>query len=263
MHYYQFNIGDYMRDTQHLDELEDLAYRRLLDLCYLSEAPLPVDVKEVARRIRMRSECERIANVLREFFTLTEDGYVNPRASASIEEYKQKGEKARASAKARWSKNKDLPDANALRTECDNDADAMLTNNHKPVTNNHKPEVSKNNVAALDFASLMMSDDQVAAVKAIRKKFGSKGKITQNVINAHGKEFEKARQMGMSNQDIIAEWEVRGWVAFKAEWVRRSAQTLPAHSQYQRPPTPIQLMRDEYQRQLATGELEIDPDEPF
>lgn len=263
MHYYQFNIGDYMRDTQHLDDLEDLAYRRLLDLCYLSESPLPADVKEVARRIRMRDQYDRITDVLREFFVLTDDGYINPRATASIAAYKEKSDKARAAINSRWSKNKDLADTDVLPPNAERMADVLPTINHKPITNNHKPEVSKNNVAALDFASLMMSDEQVAAVKAIRKKFGSKGKITQNVINAHGKEFEKARQMGMSNQDIIAEWEVRGWVAFKAEWVRRSAQPLPAHSQYQRPPTPIQLMRDEYQRQLATGELKIDPDEPF
>jgi len=35
MHYYQFNIGDYASHTRHLSDLEDLAYRRLLDAYYL------------------------------------------------------------------------------------------------------------------------------------------------------------------------------------------------------------------------------------
>jgi uncharacterized protein YdaU (DUF1376 family) len=70
MHYYQFNIGDYHTHTDHLSEMEDLAYRRMLDWCYLHEKPLPEDVAEVARLIRMRSHSDSIANVLREFFEL-------------------------------------------------------------------------------------------------------------------------------------------------------------------------------------------------
>jgi uncharacterized protein YdaU (DUF1376 family) len=54
MHYYQFNIGDYQSHTNHLDPLEDLAYRRMLDWCYLHEKPLPLDANEIARIIRLR-----------------------------------------------------------------------------------------------------------------------------------------------------------------------------------------------------------------
>ena len=39
MHYYSFNIGDYASHTRHLTAIEDLAYRRLLDLYYLHEQP--------------------------------------------------------------------------------------------------------------------------------------------------------------------------------------------------------------------------------
>ena len=62
MHYYQFNIGDYASHTQHLDEIEDVAYRRMLDYCYLNEIGLPKSVDEVARLIRMRTHSERNAN---------------------------------------------------------------------------------------------------------------------------------------------------------------------------------------------------------
>ncbi|MCP4984979.1 MAG: YdaU family protein, partial [Colwellia sp.] len=47
MHYYQFNIGDYTSHTSHLDPLEDIAYRRMLDWVYLHESPLPLSVKQI------------------------------------------------------------------------------------------------------------------------------------------------------------------------------------------------------------------------
>ena len=53
MHFYSFNIGDYMSHTVHLSLMEDLAYRRCLDIYYLHEKPLPEDIGEVARLIRM------------------------------------------------------------------------------------------------------------------------------------------------------------------------------------------------------------------
>ena len=44
MHYFQFNIGDYASHTRHLTLMEDLAYRRLLDLYYMREGCLVGDV---------------------------------------------------------------------------------------------------------------------------------------------------------------------------------------------------------------------------
>ena len=49
MFYYSFNIGDYQSHTSHLSEMEDLAYRRMLDWCYLHEKPLPEEVDEILR----------------------------------------------------------------------------------------------------------------------------------------------------------------------------------------------------------------------
>ena len=59
MHYYQFNIGDYASHTRHLDLLEDLAYRRILDLYYLHERPLNGDATLVAKQIGMRDDASR------------------------------------------------------------------------------------------------------------------------------------------------------------------------------------------------------------
>ena len=119
MHYYQFNIGDYKSHTEHLSEMEDLTYRRLLDWYYLHEKPIPLEINEVARQIRMRSHSDCITIVLQEYFERTADGWIHHRANAEIFKAGEKSEKASASAKARWNKG---CDANALRTQSESNA---------------------------------------------------------------------------------------------------------------------------------------------
>jgi uncharacterized protein YdaU (DUF1376 family) len=130
MHYYQFNIGDYQSHTSHLSDMEDLAYRRLLDWYYLHELPIPLEVTEVARQIRMRTHSDCIASVLQEYFERTEDGWIHHRANKEIAKTGEKSEKASASAKVRWNKK----DANALRTQSDSNA----THNTLPITQDTK-----------------------------------------------------------------------------------------------------------------------------
>jgi uncharacterized protein YdaU (DUF1376 family) len=129
MFYFQFNIGDYQSHTAHLTEMEDLAYRRMLDWCYLHQKSLPVEISDIARLIRMRSHTDSIASVLREFFESTADGWVNRRVQQEIERFAEKSEKARKSAKARW-------DANALPPQSEGNA------NHKPRTTNQEPSTN-------------------------------------------------------------------------------------------------------------------------
>lgn len=125
MHYYQFNIGDYKSHTEHLSEMEDLAYRRLLDWYYLHECPIPLDIAECARQIRMRTHTDCIATVLQEFFERTENGWIHHRANRELEKAGEKSSKASESAKARWKKH-----ANALPTQSEGNA----THNTLPTT---------------------------------------------------------------------------------------------------------------------------------
>ena len=108
MHYFQFNIGDYMSHTNHLSLLEDIAYRRLLDLYYLHERPLNSGVASVARQIGMREHETEVQAVLEEFFKLTDEGWINKRADLVIEDYRAKIQQAskagKASAERRLSK---------------------------------------------------------------------------------------------------------------------------------------------------------------
>ena len=97
MIWYKFHIGDYISHTMHLDDAEDLAYRRLLDWYYMGEKPLPLDTVLVARRIRLDEDVVR--PVLEEFFDKTDEGWVNTRADKEIHAYNVRVELNRRSGK--------------------------------------------------------------------------------------------------------------------------------------------------------------------
>lgn len=217
MHYYQFNIGDYAAHTAHLDEIEDLAYRRMLDYCYLNECGLPETVEEIARVIRMRTHCERIATVLLEFFTLHSDGtYRNKRVEDEIVAFREKSKKASESARKRWEND----DANALRTECEGNA------NHKPITNNHKPITNKNttprkrdDTVSVDYLISVGCDAQAAKDwLAIRKQ--KKLPLTATALKTIQSEADKA---GVTLANAIEIAASNSWAGFKASWLQNQA----------------------------------------
>jgi uncharacterized protein YdaU (DUF1376 family) len=134
MHYYQYNIADYRKDTTHLTLLEHGCYRQLLDQYYLDEKPLPADEDKLFRLFNARTQDEKnaIRNVLNDFWTKTEDGYVQGRSKTEIELYKDRLETASKSAKKRW-------DKGSMPTQCQPNATPLLTTNQELnnlITNN-------------------------------------------------------------------------------------------------------------------------------
>lgn len=101
MNFYPFHIGDYASATQHLTDLEDLAYRRMMDVYYVSERPLPLDRRQLYRLLRANSEAmrEAVDVVIAEFFTEGPDGWRHRRCDAEIERARAKSEKAKANGK--------------------------------------------------------------------------------------------------------------------------------------------------------------------
>lgn len=97
MIWYKFHLGDYITHTTHLSDAEDLAYRRLLDLYYMSEAPIPLDTQSVARKIRL--DLDITESVLGEFFEHTPEGYRNNRCDAEIAKYQHQVETNRSLGK--------------------------------------------------------------------------------------------------------------------------------------------------------------------
>jgi len=146
MHYYQFNIGDYASHTSRLSPMEDLAYRRLLDLYYLSEQPLNGCVTDVAREIGLVEQVDSVSYVLSKFFTLTDGVYFQKRIESEIKKFKSnaknKSKAGKASAKARRAKA--LSGGTGVeQTLNTTSTDEQLNINHKPLTNNHKPLTNK------------------------------------------------------------------------------------------------------------------------
>jgi uncharacterized protein YdaU (DUF1376 family) len=93
MIWYKFHIGDYLTHTVHLSDAEDLAYRRLLDLYYMSEKEIPLDTESVARKIRL--DLDITESVLDEFFERTETGYFNNRCHVEVIKYQHQVENNR------------------------------------------------------------------------------------------------------------------------------------------------------------------------
>ena len=129
MHYYQFNIGDYVSHTRHLSPIEDIAYRRLLDAYYLSERPLNVGVTSVARQIGLREHEPEVGMVLQEFFVLGEQGWTSNRADKEIAHYRSKVDQASRAGKASAERRSNARPTDVL-------TDVQPTNNQEPITNN-------------------------------------------------------------------------------------------------------------------------------
>ena len=126
MNFYSFHIGDYQSHTAHLSPAADIAYRRMLDWCYLHERPLPREVEHISRLIRMPDNHSEIKQVLDEFFTLSRSGWVNKRWQQEVNFFLLKVTKASRAAKSRWQKEK--IHADAMRMQCERNATNTNTN---------------------------------------------------------------------------------------------------------------------------------------
>ena len=111
MNYFPFHIGDYAIATRHLSWEEDCAFRRLLDVYYTAEKPLPADHRAVCRLVLATNDTQReaVAVVLSEFFIETPAGWINSRADREIEAMRAKQQMQRDKANKRWDKPKADP----------------------------------------------------------------------------------------------------------------------------------------------------------
>ena len=181
MHYYQFNIGDYASHTRHLTNLEDLAYRRLLDAYYLQEHPLNAGLTSVARQINMREYETEVKAVLEEFFTLTDEGWFHQRVDKEIKHFQAKRQQASNAGKA-----------SAERRNNIRSTDVQPTNNHKPITNN---QVNKEYIDRFD-TFWKHYPRKVAKPNALKAwlKLKPDDDLTKKIISAVSKQNLSARE---------------------------------------------------------------------
>jgi uncharacterized protein YdaU (DUF1376 family) len=207
MHYYNFNIGDYMKHTLHLTPEEDLAYRRLLDMYYDSESPIPNNIPLVSRRLRM--DAEIVESVLKEFFDLTDEGYRNYRADGEIADYHKYLAKQQANGKlgGRPKKSQRKPTDNPSLTQ---DEPKKSLNNKQQTTNNNQINTPEG-----------VSDSLFKDFLEVRK--GKKAKWTETALKGLQREAVKAN---MTLEQVMQMCCERGWAGFKAEWAETAKASL-------------------------------------
>ena len=214
MNYYEHHIGDYAQATVHLSLLEDGAYSRLIRKYYAEEKPLPVDVQAVQRLIVARTDEEKqaVADILKEFFTLEEDGWHNKRCDEEIARYREKQGKARASANARWNKNK-KPNAPAMRSHSEGNA-------HQTPDTNHQTQVIPPLPPAAVGGSTVLPDPFEDFWKAYPKKVGKEA-----ARKAWGKIKKPADTLQAIKQAI-------SWQVESEQWLKESGQFIPNPTTY-------------------------------
>jgi uncharacterized protein YdaU (DUF1376 family) len=178
--------------------MEDLAYRRLLDVYYLAERPLNSGIASVARQVNLRDFEAEVEAVLHEFFVLSDDGWVNSRADEEIARYRAKIEQAskagKLSAERRFSKGS---------------TDVQL--NKKQETRNNSKAATV--VAPPDGVSVDVWNEFIAHRKA------KKARVTPLVIDGISAQAAKA---GWTLENALKEIIVRNWQSFNADWVKDS-----------------------------------------
>ena len=202
MHYYQWNIGDYATHTTHLDPLEDIAFRRMLDWLYLHEKPLPIPVDDIARFIRMREHEVVIRDVLNEFFIRQDNGWINERVLDEIAKYHSKSEQASRAGKA-----------SAQRKANGRSTDVQPTINQEPLTNNH---IVDNTTDVVSPPKVRRNGTRLSADWTLPKQWSDWAKQERPDLNAQsvGDQFKdfwiSKAGAGATKLDWQATW--RNWV---------------------------------------------------
>ena len=217
MHYYSFNIGDYASHTSRLTPIEDIAYRRMLDLYYLNEQPLKGCEKDVAREIGLMEYLDSVEYVLSKFFVKEENVFRQKRIDVELKKYasnaKNKSKAGKASAKARQAKASKVVTGveQVLNTK---PTDEQLNNNHKPITNNHKPSIKD---------SMSCKPDCVVIINHINSTVGAKYKTS---TASHIKNINARLEEGHSVEDlksvIDSKWKEWGSDPKMAQYLRPS-----------------------------------------
>ena len=200
MHYFSFHISDYMSHTAHLSLMEDLAYRRSIDIYYLHEKPLPEDASMVARLVRMPDHVPEVKTILEEYFTLElGKGWTLNRADEEIQKYKNR---ILASSKGGRS--------TALARSKSTPSGLVPTNNHKPITNNHKP--IKETLKRPRNVSKKTWEDFLLHRKNLKKP------LTETALVGIKNEVKKT---SISLEDALIMVQARGWQSFNSKWVAK------------------------------------------
>lgn len=236
MHYYQHHIGDFVKDTSHLNDHQLATYLRMLWAYYSEEKPFDGDIEAIA--FAMRSDEKTVRLLLKHFFKQHNDVWVHSRCEREISEYHAKRENARNSANARWN------NANAMRTHSECNAKPPKTDaNQEPITNNQEPKEKTISRAARSTASRPAEIPEPLWLDYLAVRADKRAKTFTSTALA-GIQREAALA-GISLEAAMTECVERGWIGFKASWHNRD-EYRPPHASMKK--TNADLMRETVQR---------------
>lgn len=165
MIWYKFFLADYIKDTHHLADAEDLAYRRLIDMYYLTEKPIPLDIPTVARKIRL--DLDVVELVLKEFFEEQEDGYHNNRCDKELGKYQHQVKVNQGLNERRWQ---------AKKSQSDSESGAnRVPNQISDIRKNIKTISSAEPTRFEDFWSVWPASKRKVAKVACKTKWAKHG----------------------------------------------------------------------------------------
>jgi len=199
MHYYPFNVKDYTYDTQHLTLAEHGALRLLIDRIHLIEKPLDSDETNLFRLMRIEKDEDKeiVRRMLKEFFIKKKNGWTHMQSEADIRKYKNRSDKGKRGAEARWDK--------------ESHANALPTNNQEPLTNKQE---QKNTLSIEDESFLK-------TFETFWEKYPKKT------------DKEKAKKIWLKDKPNIDEvLKVLQWQKYSSEWEAENGRFIPYPSKY-------------------------------
>ena len=213
MHYYKRNLGDYAKKAGRLSMLQHGAYTLLIDACYDREQfptlPEAIDWAWASSS----AEIEAVEFVLRKFFTLEGDRYVQGRIQEEIAAYRAKSETNARIAHERETMRKEK---RTNRAQVVNDSPP----NQEPLTINHKTPSDEGvtpRKRSIPATTAARPDDVSEPVwqdfQRLRRE--KRAPLTDTALAGVRREAGKA---GVSMETALAYCCEAGWQGFNAGW---------------------------------------------
>jgi len=201
MHYFQFEIKEWVSNTAHLSLEEESIYLRLILYYYDSETPIPFNNELIMRKLRINNS-GAYETILDEFFVNTDNGWIHERCDKEIIKYKGKLEQASKAGKASAEKR-----FNARSTP------VQPIINQESLIINHKSDIKASPIAPKVAIPIGVDESLWNDFLTLRR--AKKLPITKTALKGIANEAIKAEKSLAEVLQICCE---RGWAGFKASW---------------------------------------------
>lgn len=208
MHYFQFQIKEWMANTSHLTLEEEAIYLRLINWYYDSERPIPIENKLILRKLRLDDRIVNVQDILEEFFCKTDNGWIHKRCDIEIAKYHSMAEAGKKGALKRWAGHTP-PIPTPLGSHTHPNATPMPIINKELIIKNKELNKAPK-VAKPEGISDITWSDYLTIRKAQKKP------ITETALKGLEREALKAK---ISLEDALKICCERNWIGFKADWI--------------------------------------------